>query len=117
MKCVSSLGHLGANAADNRWMDSRISDLSCNHINNGRQNPMELGSGVNPGFAATDLTTMLIKEIGVRLDSHEGLDYISAHLGSQTVLTWVCFKKSKNFVAQIVSLTTHLTTIQFTYRI
>ena len=36
MKCVSSLEHLGANAADNRWMDSRIGDLSRNHINNGR---------------------------------------------------------------------------------
>ena len=67
VKWASSLGHLGANAADNRWMDSRIGDLSCNHINNGRQNPMKLGSGVNPGFAATDLNCMLIKEIGVRV--------------------------------------------------
>ena len=47
---------------------------------------MKLGSGVNPGFAATDLICMLIKEIGVRLNSHEGLDYISAHLGSHTLL-------------------------------
>ena len=28
VKCVSSLGHLGANAADNRWMDYGIGDLS-----------------------------------------------------------------------------------------
>ena len=50
------------------------------------ENSMKLGSGVNPGFAATELNCMLIKEIGVRLNSHEGLDYISAHLGSQELL-------------------------------
>ena len=79
---------------------------------------MKLGSGVNPGFASTDLNCIQIKEIVVRLNSHDKLEHISAHLRSQTLLTWVCVEKSENFVAQqIESSTTHLTAIQFAYRI